>query len=78
MDLYGTGQLVGGKRRGRGWRDEVKGIVGEGCGEGVRGLLEWSGGRGGVEVFSGTLPWDESGGKVERAKERGEEKSDID
>ncbi len=76
-DLYGMGELLGGKRRARGWRDEVKDIVGEGGEKGVRGLLGWGGGRDGVEVFGGTLPWDENGGKVKGAKE-GEEKSGID
>ena len=77
-DLYGMGELLGGKRRGRGWMDEVKGVVGEGCEGGVRGLLEWGGGRAGVEIFGGALPWDENGRKVKRAKEGGEEKSNID
>ena len=77
-DLYGVGELLGGKRRGRGWRDEVKEIVGEGCEEGVRGLLGWGGGRTGVEVFGGALPWDGNGGKVIGAKDGGEEKGGID
>ena len=77
-DLYGMGELLGGKRRVREWRDEVKGVVGEGYEEGVRGLLGWGGGRTGVEVFSGALPWDEHGGKVKQAKEGGEEKIDTD
>lgn len=76
-DLYGGGELLGGKRRGRGWRDEVEGLVGEGCEEDVRGLLEWGGGRTGVEVFGGALPWDEDGGKGKGTKEDGEEKGDI-
>ena len=77
-DLYGRRELLGGKRRARGWMDEVKGIVGEGCEEGVRELLDWDGGRTGVEVFDGVLPWDENGGMVKGAKEGGEEKSGID
>ena len=77
-DLYGMGELLVGKRRRRGWRDKLKEIVGEGCEEGVRGLLGWGGGRTGVEIFGGALPWDEHGGKVKRANEEGEEKSGID
>ena len=77
-DLYGRGELLEGKRRLRGWREEVKDLVGEGCEDGVRDLLEWGGGRTGVEVFDGALPWDENGGMVKGAMEGGEEKSGID
>ena len=68
---------MGRKRSERGWKDEVGGIVGEGCEEGVRGLLGWDGGRTGVEVFGGALPWDEDGVELERMKQEGEEKSEI-
>lgn len=76
-DLYGRGEWVGRKRGERGWKDEVEGVVGEGCEEGVRGLLGWDGGRTGVEIFGGALPWDEDGGTVERVKEEEKQKSDI-
>lgn len=28
--------------------------------EGIKGLLEWRGGKSGVEIYPGPLPWDES------------------
>lgn len=65
------------KRSERGWKDEVEGIVGEGCEEGVRGLLGWDGGRTGVEVFSGALPWDEDRRTIERAKQGEGEKREV-
>lgn len=67
-DLYGVGENedgkgLGAKRRKRGWvgDDSNKGVVvweGEGEGDGVRGLLEWRGGKDGKEVFPGRLPWE--------------------
>lgn len=76
-DLYGAGEVLGGKRVRRGWdggvgvRKWLDGLVvggvekgaGGGAGAeknwaGVWGLLEWRGGRSGVEVYSGRLPWD--------------------
>ena len=59
-DLYGRGSVLAEKRRKRGWVDgrEVE-LVGEVSDEGVRGLVEWRGGEGGSEVWSGRLPWDE-------------------
>lgn len=77
-DMYGRGEWVGRKRRERGWKDEVEGVVGEGCEEGVRGLLGWDGGRNGVEIFGGVLPWDEDGRALKRAKGGEREKSEID
>ncbi|KAL6721370.1 hypothetical protein ACLMJK_000473 [Lecanora helva] len=56
-DLYGVGEVLGGKRVGRGWREECLGGLGEGVEEGVRGLLGWRGGESGVEVYGGDLPW---------------------
>ena len=72
--MYGRGESVGKKRRERGWKDEVEGVVGERCEEGVRGLLGWDGGRTGVEIFGGALPWDQDGATVEWAKK---EESEI-
>lgn len=57
-DLYGVGEVLGGKRAQRGWQERMEEVVGEGCDEGVRGLLEWRGGGSGVEVYDGALPWD--------------------
>lgn len=74
-DLYGSGNSVRRKRMERGWKDEVEGIVGEGLEDGVRDLLGWDGGRTGVEIFGGALPWDEDGGTVERVKEEGKDKN---
>ncbi len=55
-DWYGVGDVLGRKRRERGW---VEGVLEGGMGEGVRGLLGWRGGGSGVEVFGGRVPWDE-------------------
>lgn len=57
-DLYGVGEVLGGKRSGRGWVEEKGERLGEGLGEGVKGLLAWKGGESGVEIFGGRLPWD--------------------
>lgn len=56
-DLYGVGEVLGGKRMQRGWRVGMEGVVGERCEEGVRGLLVWRGGESGSEVYGGSLPW---------------------
>ncbi|KAL2045142.1 hypothetical protein N7G274_002223 [Stereocaulon virgatum] len=60
-DLYGVGDILGGKRRARGWVEESLRVVGEGVEEGVWRLLGWRGGESGVEVYLGRLPWDEGG-----------------
>ncbi len=57
-DLYGVGEVLGGKRRQRGWREGEPEGLGEGVEEGVRGLLGWRGGASGVEGFGVRLPWD--------------------
>lgn len=63
-DLYGVGRVLGGKREGRGWREEMGvedvlgGLEGEER-EGVKGLLGWRGGGDGREVFGGWVPWEE-------------------
>ena len=61
-DLYGVGELLGAKRRGRGWVEGALGGMGEGSEEVVRGLLRWSGGESGVQVYGGLLPWEKGGG----------------
>ncbi|KAL8852309.1 MAG: hypothetical protein Q9221_002805 [Calogaya cf. arnoldii] len=62
-DLYGVGELLGGKRVRRGWKVErVEDVLGVFEGkewEMVRGLLEWEGGRDEKEVYPGELPWDQ-------------------
>lgn len=56
-DRYGVGEVLGGKRRKRGWKGGEGVVIGEGVGEGVRGLVEWRGGETGREVYPGELPW---------------------
>ena len=62
-DLYGVGEVLWGKRVGRGWRaEEVGGILEKFEGEEremIKGLLEWRGGEDGNELYSGRLPWDQ-------------------
>lgn len=57
-DLYGVKEVLGGKRRGRGWRREVSGTLAGGLEEEVGRLLEWDGGESGREVFGEKLPWE--------------------
>ncbi|KAL9629181.1 MAG: hypothetical protein Q9204_005418, partial [Flavoplaca sp. TL-2023a] len=62
-DLYGVGDVLWGKRVGRGWRAEKAGEILEKF-EGeeremIKGLLEWRGGEDGNELYSGRLPWDQ-------------------
>ncbi len=57
-DLYGVGDVLGGKREKRGWEDRALEVVGRGKEEGVLGLLRWRGGADGKEVYGGELPWD--------------------
>ena len=59
-DLYGVGEVLGAKRVKRGWREDVLGEIWEGVESEVRDLLLWRGGKSGVEVFPGKLPWDEA------------------
>ncbi|KAG8529458.1 uncharacterized protein KY384_006095 [Bacidia gigantensis] len=62
-DLYGVGTELAGKRRKRGWKDD---LVSQLCAEGggnaleveVCKLLGWGGGRDGTMVFPETLPWE--------------------
>ena len=61
-DLYGVGEVLVAKRRGRGWVEGTLGVMGEGSEEVVRGLLRWRGGESGVQVYGGVLPWEEGGG----------------
>lgn len=56
-------EALAGKRRARGWKGEesvreVEVAMEVGEHEGVEELLRWEGGREGVEVFAGSLPWD--------------------
>lgn len=57
-DLYGVGDLLGGKRAQRGWEEGCLEEMGRGVEEVVRGLLVWRGGDGGTEIFGGKLPWE--------------------
>lgn len=57
-DLYGVKEVLGGKRRGRGWRGEVSGRLAGGLEDEVKMLLEWDGGESGREVFDEKLPWE--------------------
>lgn len=60
-DLYGSGKLIMGKRRKRGWsRCEEEVVEAELNDEGLRGLFLWKGGGDGMEVYWGSLPWDEA------------------
>ncbi|KAL8681466.1 MAG: hypothetical protein Q9186_002412 [Xanthomendoza sp. 1 TL-2023] len=64
-DLYGVGEVLEGKRRGRGWEarkveEVLGGLEGEER-EVVRRLLGWRGGEDGRVVFAGWLPWRERG-----------------
>lgn len=54
-DLYGAGEVLSGKRMGRGWKGFYAGVMDED----INGLLKWEGGESGTEVYAGVLPWDE-------------------
>ncbi|SMY18812.1 unnamed protein product [Zymoseptoria tritici ST99CH_1A5] len=61
-DLYGVGEVLGRKRRERGWDDErVKDGWMDELSDEVRELLEWKGGSTGREIFPKALPWEEEG-----------------
>jgi hypothetical protein len=62
-DLYGVGEVLGGKRNARGWRGEEDLGWMEGIEDGVKALLKWKGGESGKEVFPGRLPWEEEDGE---------------
>lgn len=56
-DRYGVGEVLGGKRRKRGWMGRTEGVLRSGVEKGVRELVEWRGGETGMEVYAGKLPW---------------------
>jgi hypothetical protein len=54
-----VGEVLGGKRRVRGWKGEKSDELGGDLEEVVRELLRWEGGETGKKVFGGRLPWEE-------------------
>ena len=52
-DPYGTGRILEGKRRERGWMGQV--VYAEV--EDMQKLLVWRGGESGKELYPGQLPW---------------------
>ncbi|MCJ1475152.1 hypothetical protein MMC13_003812 [Lambiella insularis] len=66
-DLYGVGGELGKKREQRGWMGPeavLRDWGSEDEEQWMRGLVEWSGGESGVEVYRGWLPWDKRDGKA--------------
>lgn len=64
-DLYGVGTKLTGKRLQRGWRgkEDIEELLEGGeidveIADCITGLLEWTGGDDGQEVYRGPLPWD--------------------
>lgn len=56
-DRYGVGEVLGGKRKKRGWKSGDQVVLGEGVEKGVRELVDWRGGETGMEVYPGELLW---------------------
>ena len=63
-DPYGLGEVLVGKRKGRGWTEEKEREFGElvaggdgGTNGSLREFLGWKGGEVGNQIFPGMLPW---------------------
>ena len=62
-DLYGVGPVLSAKRVNRGWTEEILIEIEASLEEGefliLKGLLEWTGGKTGCEIYPNLLPWEE-------------------
>lgn len=57
-DLYGVRDVLAGKRKARGWEEQMSEELGEGFEPAVQRLLRYDGGSSGVVVFPERLPWE--------------------
>ncbi|KAK3714486.1 hypothetical protein LTR37_007792 [Vermiconidia calcicola] len=58
-DYYGVGKALGGKRKARHWKAERAEYAFASLEPSILGLLSWSGGNTGTELFPEKLPWEE-------------------